>query len=195
MEAVIEMKRTPDSQDYFGDGGAYGKEYSELQKALVPDYGDAPTIHGELIRCIGRLTYEFYNNGNCNAQEVVREDCQECGGSGWEDNPWFDEDNPDDEDEQRDCSYCGGDCTIETGVTVTEYYQRMINFIRDYSDATKEADNLESFLNSYIHYNFSSSTLKQGTKLYNALCDKVIFEVLTKGKNDDRPNPEYKENA
>jgi hypothetical protein len=40
-----------------------------LWKALVPDSGQAETVQGELIRCIGCLGSERYRNGNANWDE------------------------------------------------------------------------------------------------------------------------------
>ena len=42
------------------------QEYQRLWDELVPPRGQASTIQGELIRCIGRLTDEAYHNGNQN---------------------------------------------------------------------------------------------------------------------------------
>jgi hypothetical protein len=41
-------------------------EYQRLWNDLVPSRGQAPTVQGELVRCIGRLTDEAYRNGNQN---------------------------------------------------------------------------------------------------------------------------------
>lgn len=56
-------------KSYWDGNGAYSKEYGDLWNNLVPDKGSAKTINGELVRAIGRLNYEYYNNGNCNACE------------------------------------------------------------------------------------------------------------------------------
>lgn len=37
-----------------------------LYKKLVPPVGPAETPHGELLRSIGRVYYDVYNNGFCN---------------------------------------------------------------------------------------------------------------------------------
>lgn len=55
---------------YWNNNGAYQKEGDELYEKLVPPTGAATTLHGELIRGINRLFYEYCNNGNCNAVDV-----------------------------------------------------------------------------------------------------------------------------
>ena len=47
---------------YSDETGAYQKDYDRLVE-LVPGMGEANTIAGEMIRAIGKLGYELYNNG------------------------------------------------------------------------------------------------------------------------------------
>jgi hypothetical protein len=42
------------------------EELERLWEELVPKSGQADTVQGELIRCIGKLTDEAYRNGNLN---------------------------------------------------------------------------------------------------------------------------------
>ena len=44
-------------------------EWDALWDKHVPDIGEADTPYGEAIRSLGRLQYEYYNNGFCNAIE------------------------------------------------------------------------------------------------------------------------------
>jgi hypothetical protein len=60
-------KTTGPGQSYWKGTGAYQKEYEELYSRLVPSYGSAPTLNGELIRAISVLYHEFFENGNMNA--------------------------------------------------------------------------------------------------------------------------------
>jgi hypothetical protein len=46
--------------------GQYDAEEAALWKRLVPRSGQADTVHGELVRAIGRLASELYRNGNIN---------------------------------------------------------------------------------------------------------------------------------
>jgi hypothetical protein len=39
------------------------ERFSEYWRKFVPDMGEADTEHGELLRAIGRLEYEYNNNG------------------------------------------------------------------------------------------------------------------------------------
>ena len=51
---------------YWNGRGKHQKEYDALKDRLVPAVGSADTHAGELLRCIGNLYYERYNNGDCN---------------------------------------------------------------------------------------------------------------------------------
>jgi hypothetical protein len=51
---------------YYHCKGRYDDEYEKLWQQLVPASGQAATVQGELVRVIGRLTDEFYRNGNGN---------------------------------------------------------------------------------------------------------------------------------
>lgn len=42
---------------------------TQLWDKYVPAKGGADTIEGECIRAVGRLYYEWCNNGNCNAMD------------------------------------------------------------------------------------------------------------------------------
>ena len=164
MKNTIEkpqMKTTPKGCSYWAGTGAYSEEYKKLNKKLVPSSGDAPTVHGELIRAIGRLSYDFYNNGNCNVQDYDSWDCDDYG-------------NP----------------TSDTEIFIKPYYKRMINFIYAHADAGREVQRLENFLTDYLHYG-DYEKFDKYTPIYNALFDKVIYGVLTAGLDGDKPNPEF----
>ncbi|MBW3624623.1 MAG: hypothetical protein KY468_14550 [Armatimonadetes bacterium] len=47
-------------------GYVWQKEHERLWNELVPPKGQADTVQGELIRCIGKITDEAYRNGNYN---------------------------------------------------------------------------------------------------------------------------------
>tara|TARA_Y100000114_G_scaffold110177_1_gene103781 strand:- start:1654 stop:2145 length:492 start_codon:yes stop_codon:yes gene_type:complete len=154
-------KFTPKGKTYWNDEGIYQTEYNELYKILVPDCGDAPTIQGELIRVVSRLNYDYFNNGNCNVQEVI-----------FDSNGIYEED-----------------------VYITDYYQRMIDFLYNYSNAENEVTKLVHFLTSYNHYSSPSLFSEENELLYTRLVDKIMQQVLTEGKNANKPNPEFKQDA
>ncbi|BBA36213.1 uncharacterized protein sS8_4283 [Methylocaldum marinum] len=45
------------------------QDYRRLWEKLVPQRGQADTVQGELLRCIGKITDEAYRNGNENWDE------------------------------------------------------------------------------------------------------------------------------
>ena len=100
---TIEKKETPIGQSYWYANGIYQEEYNYFHTNLVPASGYAPTIHGEMIRCVSRLYYDFCNNGNCNAIDTKKEECHQCGGCGYEEVY-----NDDDEEQTEDCHWCDG---------------------------------------------------------------------------------------
>jgi len=191
----MEKLFTQKGNSYWNENGAYQKEYDNLYKDLVPSSGSAKTVHGELIRSISRLTYDFCNNGNCNIIEFERDSCTECGGSGYEEDECHScsgEGNVDfgDGDEPctdcegsgvtiEDCHYCGGDCYTNGDIVIDEYYLDMIKFIQDHVYKSKSVDNLQEFLTDkskgYGSYTFDDDEMS----VYNQLCDEVMYHVLT----------------
>jgi hypothetical protein len=51
---------------YWMNKGKHQKAYQELTNDLMPAYGKADTLHGELLRALGKIYYDYYNNGMCN---------------------------------------------------------------------------------------------------------------------------------
>jgi hypothetical protein len=51
-------------------------EFKRLWSELVPPYGQAKTVQGELIRITGRLSDEAYRNGNVNFDHDHAAMCQ-----------------------------------------------------------------------------------------------------------------------
>ena len=47
-------------------------EWEALWDKHVPESGEADTPYGEAIRALGRLQYDYYNNGFCNALQGGR---------------------------------------------------------------------------------------------------------------------------
>lgn len=50
-------------------GSDWARAYKRLWGELVPARGQAETVQGELLRCVGKLTDEAYRNGNQNWDE------------------------------------------------------------------------------------------------------------------------------
>jgi ssDNA-binding Zn-finger/Zn-ribbon topoisomerase 1 len=185
-KAVVK-KHTKLGKSYWNRTGAYNKEYTKLEKQLVPDSGEANTVHGEMIRAIGRLFYDFCNNGNCNVLDVKDDyeqvTCNNCGGSG-------EVLEMDDENEvEVTCDDCGGSGEVEEdmGVTVEidSYYQKMLDVLEDELGNCESLKKLNSFLmdtrKGYSRYTFDMNEMK----IYNDVVDDVMYRVLTT-KNRER---------
>lgn len=51
---------------YWNQTGRFEQLYRDLTAKLVPEEGKSLTPHGELLRAIGRIYYDWFNNGGCN---------------------------------------------------------------------------------------------------------------------------------
>jgi hypothetical protein len=51
---------------YWNNTGKYQEQYNNLKTGLLPPYGKAKTVEGELLRAASNLYYDYYNNGFCN---------------------------------------------------------------------------------------------------------------------------------
>jgi hypothetical protein len=150
---ILPIKSTINESDgattsYWDGNGKYQKEYDRLWKELVPASGEAETEEGELIRAVGRLFYEYCNNGNCNAAEREQESCDYCYGSGEIENPYYD-----------------------------DFYGGFLDLIDEKVGCTKEVDDVRKLiLNDSLHYNYTYS--QEEMDVYNRLVDKVVEYIL-----------------
>ena len=62
------------NRTYWNNKGKFQAQYDYVWNNLVPDYGSSDNEHVEAIRCVGRLYYEYYNNGNCNTYDRYERD-------------------------------------------------------------------------------------------------------------------------
>jgi len=168
----MEKQITKLGKGYWDNNGAYQKEYDELYTQLVPAKDKSKTVHGEMIRCVSRLFYDYCNNGNCNVLDggtyTSYETCSECDGSGYH------------EEEEDQCNYCYGDGEVEVeqaeDLYITDYYLEMFNFLEENMVNPKYLIDLKEFLlNGSADFNFKPDEMRR----YNDLTDEVMYQVLT----------------
>jgi hypothetical protein len=51
---------------YWNSKGKFQAEYDDLNAKLVPAVDKCDTLEGEFLRAVGRMYYDYFNNGNCN---------------------------------------------------------------------------------------------------------------------------------
>ena len=176
---VNSMRHTENGNSYWNNNGAYSKELLELYNKLVPDSGNAQTVHGELVRAVSWLGYEYYN-GNRNACDPYYAD------------PEYDVDDNGEE-------YCINDGEIKR-IDINGYYEDMLNFIYTYSNVegltttqqVEEAiEDVRFVIKQAVNYKNCGGYFQESfEKCYNELTDLVMYVVLN---TEDMPNPEYKE--
>lgn len=154
--AITEMN----SANHYWDGKGVNQDlFTELTDSLMPAEGEGKTIHAELVRAANRLGYEYCNNGNCNALEVVLE---------------WDEDYEDE---------------IETDRYIDNYYQRMLDLLEDtfcnavntlgseFKEAVETVREIQHFIlteDSDISSRYFSD---RNMSLYDRLIDFVLLYV------------------
>ena len=62
-----------ESNIYWCKKGKYQKAYDYFYPKLVPNYGEASTPEGELLRVISKFYYRFYNDGDI-YEKMIEED-------------------------------------------------------------------------------------------------------------------------
>jgi len=188
METKTQKLETPLGNSYWALNGAYQKEYDVNYDKLVPASAEAETIHGEMIRSVSRLFYDYCNNGNCNAVDIKMEECHQCGGCGYEEFYDGDDEEGDEECRTEDCHWCDGSGEDEGEKFVTEYYQEMLDFLDEFLTDKKCVSKLEDFMLNgagYAKYKFD----EQEMDVYNKVVDAVMYQVLT---TENKPNPYFK---
>jgi hypothetical protein len=188
LTAAQTFKSTPAGQTYWNGQGAYQTEYDALYAALVPDSGSAATLNGELVRGVTRLSYEFYNNGNCNACERLYSQttcqCYDCGGDGYFAS--YDED-----EENTECPTCCGSGETDDDdyeCQVDEFYNGFLNLIKlSVPDTFAITEKIHGIIASDSYGDYSQYT-DHRNQAYVELMDRVMHYVTT---NEDKEIPTW----
>lgn len=57
------------NRTYWNNKGKFQAQYDYIYNNLMPDYGSSTNEHIEVIRCVSKIYYEYYNNSNCNTYD------------------------------------------------------------------------------------------------------------------------------
>lgn len=190
------IEKTKLGTSYWANDSVNSKMMKALEDKLVPNIGEADTFHGELIRCFGNLNHEFGNNGNGNLIDCRYEDCDTCGGSGYNQEECSSCDGTAyelDEDENEipcqamdcedgwisyDCSECGGECTVVSEYFISEMFEDYVEYLDHNLLNNEPVKKLREFLNddslSISSYSFDDEQMK----IYNDVGDEVLRTIL-----------------
>lgn len=182
---MTQIKFTEVGKSYWDSNGAYQEEHDRLYDSLVPARGSAPTINGELIRCIGRLTYDFFNNGNCNVIEIERHECESCGGSGYEE-------EVDEDGHQDDCYNCGGEIYLDGDAFITPYYSEMMEFLHEFAQDKVLIREFEQYI---LRNQLGWDMCSYNSHIYSRVMDSIMYQVLISDGLDSNPYYNKEENV
>lgn len=170
------------NQSYINGNGANEKEFLRLTKKFMPADGNVPNnLVGEVFSSAYRIYYEFHNNGNENALDVIEgesERCNSCCGRGYNYSDFWHSAIP--------CDCCGGWGNIETPPTieVCNEFNKMLGLLSFALDAKNYPvinNILENINYIILHSNDEEyfNTLTPDDKLlYDNLIDCVVDWTL-----------------
>jgi hypothetical protein len=179
---MIELKLTPENNHYWNNNGAYTQEMDRLYKKFVPMYGRSKNLTGEVIRAANRLYYEFCNNGNGNALNIISEwvECVYCGGSGlidvYDDEEFCAEECP-------DCNGEGG--YYDDKFTLNWYYNNFVKLIRYYFEQKDCKEGIEAIDEVLRVIENNADTTEYNMCKYDRCMDYVIWCVLNDEDNQE----------
>ena len=184
MENLFNSQNT-----YWNNNGKY-QSYQEEMYKLVPSRGEVNiegneelTVAIENLRQINRLYYDFYNNGCCNVVDVLQDTCEDCGGSGFEDE--------DDDEDFRDCGWCNGDGTMQGDPFISSYYEDFVPNLERYTNMKIEKVLLNCGSN-YGRYGFPDSDCEKLEKFTDEVM-KLSWETYQKHKSEIKHKVEIEE--
>ena len=185
------------AKSYWDNEGQLQSEYDKLYEELVPASGEAKNLFGEAVRAVSRLSYEYLNNGNCNARETEEIEgewieCPYCGGCG---------EIEDDETGESDyCPDCGGDGSYyeesEYEYSLNEFYGRFINLLREFFNRYGVAEIGDKYLDRIESIILTNDDTKdyfgdENCQAYDAIIDLTIAVIVGEGMNNSPELPEW----
>jgi hypothetical protein len=153
--------KTKELEIYWNENGKFQKEYNEMW-GLVPSQGEVKIPDNkelehalEMVRCVSRCYYEYYNNGCCNLTDTETESCEQCEGCGYLEVGR--EISEDEEDTTEDCYYCDGSGEQNGETTINEYWENFVDKAQEYAGNYRMKSVLINAGRNYPSFSFSDS--------------------------------------
>ena len=108
-----------ETKSYWYGTGLKQELYNAIWEKFVPKSGESTEVKGELVRIIGRIQHEYFNNGNINAcecEEIV-EDVEVCDEIYNEETGEFEED------------YYIGQEVVDVVCNITDFYADLLKYV------------------------------------------------------------------
>jgi len=165
MYINLKSKSMETNVSYWDGNHPLQEVYQKLWDEFVPEEGRASTPYGEALRCVSNLSYDYYNNGNCNAGEKPQLSCDECDGWGYVEG--YDGDD-------QECSGCGGDGDYYGKLEVSDDYEEMLSFIEDNVPSSKQLVRKmrELICDPCLNNNYDYT--QEEMDVYNALTTRIV---------------------
>lgn len=181
MESNCNFPMTEVGKSYWAETGRYQRDYTTLYDNLVPSSGMAKTLFGEVVRAVSRLSYEYYNNGNCNACERTETEgewieCSCCEGSGV---------CEDEDGEEYECPECGGEGGYqeegEWETEINDFYGNLLSLVTEFFKSempgmVKVCNEIEDIILKGDDYTFSDEEQRP----YVMMVDAVVYIIKSK---------------
>jgi hypothetical protein len=161
---------------YWNNKGRYQNIYNKLNKELVPSSGSPVTVQGELIRAVGRLYYDYCNNGNCNAKDEK----WEWVGTGTYETYWDEELEEEVQGEEEGEEEC-------VDISLNKFYESFLRLINEVIPETEElTQNVADVICQDSACTFTGGELQT----YIDLTDRVVSWVA-RNKNTELTFPTW----
>ena len=155
---------------YWHDEGKEQKLYDSIWKNDVPVSCECETVKGELVRIIGHIQYEYFNNGNINSCKTIYEDVE------YEEViNVLNEETGEWEDEIE--TYYESEC-VDTDVE--DYYASMLKYVNEHVPNIKPFTNkIIDIICANLYGNYTKLFSDKNTKDYSDWAEEIMKYVKT----------------
>ena len=159
-----------ETKSYWHGTGSKQELYDAIWTEFVPMSGESTEVKGELVRIIGHIQYEYFNNGNINSCKTIYEDVE------YEEViNVLNEETGEWEDEIE--TYYESEC-VDTDVE--DYYASMLEYVNEHIPNIKPFTNkIIDIICANLYGNYTKLFSDKNTKDYSDWAEEIMKYVKT----------------